>query len=94
MIPDTTQRPSRDGLCLSDAKGDQARAWSAKRWNSRSNSCTPRKAFHSMVCNRLEVICHEDLDTLAAPCDRAVRRDRRSHSRGSATTQEASAKPG
>ncbi len=24
------------------------------------------KAFHSMVCNRLEVICHEDLDTLAA----------------------------
>jgi replication-associated recombination protein RarA len=25
------------------------------------------KAFHSMVCNRLIVICHEDLDTLAAP---------------------------
>jgi len=25
------------------------------------------KAFHSMVCNRLEVICQEDLDTLAAP---------------------------
>jgi replication-associated recombination protein RarA len=25
------------------------------------------KAFHSMVCNRLEVICHEDLDTIAAP---------------------------
>jgi replication-associated recombination protein RarA len=25
------------------------------------------KSFHSMVCNRLEVICHEDLDTLAAP---------------------------
>jgi replication-associated recombination protein RarA len=25
------------------------------------------KAFHSMVCNRLKVICHEDLDTLAAP---------------------------
>ncbi len=25
------------------------------------------KNFHSMVCNRLEVICHEDLDTLAAP---------------------------
>jgi replication-associated recombination protein RarA len=25
------------------------------------------KAFHSMVCNRLEVICHENLDTLAAP---------------------------
>lgn len=25
------------------------------------------KPFHSMVCNRLEIICHEDLDTLAAP---------------------------
>src|SRR4029079_19809871 len=25
------------------------------------------KAMHSMVCNRLEVICHEDLDTSAAP---------------------------
>ena len=25
------------------------------------------KAFHSIVGNRLEVICHEDLDTLAAP---------------------------
>jgi replication-associated recombination protein RarA len=25
------------------------------------------KAFDSMVCNRLEVICHEDLDTLASP---------------------------
>jgi replication-associated recombination protein RarA len=25
------------------------------------------KAFHTMVCNRLEVICHEDLDTSAAP---------------------------
>ncbi|MGY4502764.1 replication-associated recombination protein RarA [Bradyrhizobium sp. GM24.11] len=25
------------------------------------------KAFHTMVCNRLEVICHEDLDMLAAP---------------------------
>ena len=24
-------------------------------------------AFHSMVCNRLGVICHEDLDTSAAP---------------------------
>jgi replication-associated recombination protein RarA len=25
------------------------------------------RAFHSMVCNRLEVICHEDLHTIAAP---------------------------
>ena len=27
----------------------------------------PWAAFHTMICNRLEVICHEDLDTLAAP---------------------------
>jgi replication-associated recombination protein RarA len=32
------------------------------------------KAFHSMVCNRLGVICHEDLDTLAAPARLSVRR--------------------
>ena len=25
------------------------------------------KAYLTMVCNRLEVVCHEDLDTLAAP---------------------------
>jgi replication-associated recombination protein RarA len=25
------------------------------------------KAFHTMVCNRLIVICHEDLDTITAP---------------------------
>lgn len=25
------------------------------------------KAFHTMVCSRLEVICHEDLDTLMGP---------------------------
>jgi replication-associated recombination protein RarA len=25
------------------------------------------RAFHTMVANRLEVVCHEDLDTLAAP---------------------------
>jgi replication-associated recombination protein RarA len=25
------------------------------------------RAFHTMTCNRLEVIAHEDLDTLAAP---------------------------
>jgi hypothetical protein len=25
------------------------------------------RAFHSLVCNMLEVICHEGLDMLAAP---------------------------
>jgi hypothetical protein len=49
------------------------------------------KAFHSMVCNRLEVICHEDLDTLAAPhvfpfvaASLAASRDRYSKSIGEA----------
>ena len=46
------------------------------------------KAFHSMVCNRLEVICHEDLDTLAAP--HVPHRSRR---HGSATASPL-AKPG
>jgi replication-associated recombination protein RarA len=26
------------------------------------------KQFHTMVCNRLEIICHEDIDNLADPC--------------------------
>jgi replication-associated recombination protein RarA len=48
------------------------------------------KAFHSMVCNRLEVICHEDLDTLAAhvfpfvAASLAASRDRYSKSIGEA----------
>jgi replication-associated recombination protein RarA len=49
------------------------------------------KAFHSMVCNRLEVICHEDLDTIAAPhvvpfvaASLAASRDRYSKSIGEA----------
>ena len=49
------------------------------------------KPFHSMVCNRLEIICHEDLDTLAAPhvfpfvaASLAASRDRYSKSIGEA----------
>jgi hypothetical protein len=49
------------------------------------------KAVHSMVCNRLEVICHGDLDTLAAPhvfslvaASLAASRDRYSKSIGGA----------
>jgi hypothetical protein len=50
------------------------------------------KAFHAMVCNRLEVICHEDLDTIAAPhvCRSSPPRSR---NRGTATAR-ALAKPG
>ena len=42
---------------------------------------------------RLEVICHEDLDTLAARMGRAVRRDVARAVEG-ALQQEASVKPG
>jgi replication-associated recombination protein RarA len=56
------------------------------------------KAFHSMVCNRLEVICHEDLDTLAAPhvfpfvaASLAASRDRYSKSIGEARLMVGSA---
>ena len=49
------------------------------------------KAFHSMVCNRLEVTCPEDLDTLAVPhvvpfvaASLAASRDRYSKSIGEA----------
>jgi hypothetical protein len=49
------------------------------------------KPMHSMVCNRLEVICHEDLDTLAAAhvfpfvaASLAASRDRYSKSIGEA----------
>ena len=52
------------------------------------------KAFHSMVCNRLEVICHEDLDTFAAPhvfpfvaASLAASRERYSKSIGEAATR-------
>ena len=34
------------------------------------------KAFHTMVCKRLEIICHEDIDTMPQPLDRAVRQGR------------------
>jgi hypothetical protein len=44
----------------------------------------PSKAFHSMVCTRLEVICHEDLDTIARAARRPLRRDGIGASRGSA----------
>ena len=49
-------------------------AWSAKPWKSACELLHTRKAFHTMACNRLNVICHEDLDTLAAPHVFAVRR--------------------
>ena len=66
MIPDT-----KNGLpamaCVSAMQKGIRRGLERKRWNSRVELMHTCKAFHSMVCNRLEVICHEDLDTLAAP---------------------------
>ena len=76
MIPATMNGLPAMACVSSDAKITSAAAWSVKQWSSPSNSSTPRRAFHSMVCNRLEVICHEDLDTSAAPHVGAVRRDR------------------
>ena len=66
MIPDTKNGLPRNGLRLSDAEKHPSRP------GARSDGVCVElmhtsKAFHTMVCNRLEVICHEDLDTLAAP---------------------------
>jgi hypothetical protein len=60
------EQPTRDGDRLSDAEGDQARH-EREAMEFACELIHTSKAFHTMVCNRLEVICHEDLDTLAAP---------------------------
>ena len=52
MIPDTN-RPDRDGLCLSDAESDPARHGARGDGVRRRADAHHRKAFHSMVCNRL-----------------------------------------
>jgi hypothetical protein len=60
------EQPTRDGMRLSDAEGHPTRH-GARAMEFAVELMHTSKAFHSMVCNRLEVICHEDLDTLAAP---------------------------
>jgi len=66
MIPDT-----KNGLnamaCVSAMQKAIRRGMEREAMEFACELMHTSKAFHSMVCNRLEVICHEDLDTLAAP---------------------------
>ncbi|MDE5465215.1 hypothetical protein [Bradyrhizobium sp. CSS354] len=66
MIPDT-----KNGLpamaCVSAIQKSIRRGLEREAMEFAVELMHTSKAFHSMVCNRLEVICHEDLDTLAAP---------------------------
>ena len=66
MIPDT-----KNGVpamaCVSAMQKAIRRGMERKAMEFAVELMHTSKAFHSMVCNRLEVICHEELDTLAAP---------------------------
>jgi replication-associated recombination protein RarA len=66
MIPDT-----KNGLpamaCVSAMQKAIRRGLEREAMEFAVELMHTSKAFHSMVCNRLEVICHEDLDTVAAP---------------------------
>jgi replication-associated recombination protein RarA len=66
MIPDT-----KNGLpamaCVSAMQKAIRRGLEREAMEFAVELMHTSKTFHSMVCNRLEVICHEDLDTLAAP---------------------------
>jgi hypothetical protein len=66
MIPDT-----KGGLpsmaCVSAMQKAIRRSMEREAMEFAVDLMHTSKAFHSMVCNRLEIICHEDLDTLAAP---------------------------
>jgi replication-associated recombination protein RarA len=66
MIPDT-----KNGLpamaCVSAMQKAIRRGMEREAMEFAVELIHTSKAFHSMVCNRLEIICHEDLDTLAAP---------------------------
>jgi replication-associated recombination protein RarA len=66
MIPDT-----KSGLpamaCVSAMQKAVRRGMEKEAMEFAVELMHSGKAFHTMVCNRLEVICHEDLNTLAAP---------------------------
>jgi replication-associated recombination protein RarA len=90
MIPDT-----KSGLnamtCVSAMQKAIRRGLEREAMEFACELLHTSKAFHSMVCNRLEVICHEDLDALAAPhvfpfvaASLAASRDRYSKSIGEA----------
>ncbi|UGY28158.1 hypothetical protein HU675_0016135 [Bradyrhizobium septentrionale] len=66
MIPDT-----KNGLpamaCVSAMQKAIRRGLEREAMEFAVELMHTSKPMHSMVCNRLEVICHEDLDTIAAP---------------------------
>jgi replication-associated recombination protein RarA len=66
MIPDT-----KNGLpamaCVSAMQKSIRRGLEREAMQFACELIHTSKPMHTMVCNRLEVICHEDLDTLAAP---------------------------
>jgi hypothetical protein len=65
MIPGTTH-DMNTMTCISACRSASGAAWSARRWSSPANSCTHRRRF-TRWCATDWAICHEDLDTLAAP---------------------------
>jgi replication-associated recombination protein RarA len=90
MIPDT-----KHGLpamaCVSAMQKSIRRGLEREAMEFAVELMHTSKPMHSMVFNRLEVICHEDLDTLAAPhvfafvaASLAASRDRYSKSIGEA----------
>ena len=66
MIPDT--RNGLPAMAVSQrCKRPSVGAWSARQWSSPVELIHTSKAFHSMVCKRLEIISHEDIDTQTDP---------------------------
>jgi replication-associated recombination protein RarA len=66
VIPDTTNNITAMA-CVSAMQKSIRRGLEREAMEFAVELMHTSKAFHSMVCNRLEVICHEDLDTIAAP---------------------------
>ena len=65
MIP-TTRSGLNAMTCVSALQKCIRRGMERKAMEFAVELMHTSRAFHSMVCNRLEVFCHEDLDTLAA----------------------------
>jgi 7-cyano-7-deazaguanine synthase in queuosine biosynthesis len=91
MIPDT-----KNGLnamtCVSAMQKAIRRGMEREAMEFASELMHTSKAFHTMTCNRLEVIRHEDLDTIAAPgsCRSSPHRSQRRET----ATASRSVKPG
>jgi hypothetical protein len=66
MIPDT-----KHGLnpltCISALQKAIRRGLEKEAMEFAVELMRTSKPMHTMTCNRLEIICHEDLDTIAAP---------------------------